>query len=64
MRPEKRIKEITKLIEEIWKLHPDYRLGQLLCNIVNRFETLTFNVEDDTLQRDLENYLKAYKSQE
>jgi len=33
MRNPKRIKHILKKLEEVWKLYPDWRLGQLLFNI-------------------------------
>jgi len=34
MREKARIKRITKLLEKLWLIYPDQRLGQLLINYI------------------------------
>lgn len=45
MRDIKRIKNILGLIESIWLLFPDLRLGQLLYNFAG-FKDANYNTED------------------
>lgn len=46
MRDPERIPEMLDLIEEIWILRPDLRLGQLLLNV-----NVDYQTEDDVLLR-------------
>lgn len=41
-RPPERIKRVLGLLGEIWSLHPDLRLGQLLVNVVRQPGQLRF----------------------
>ncbi len=51
MRNPERIPAILHALQEVWKKHPDWRLGQLLINVANRPEPCPrlFNLEDDLL---------------
>ena len=57
MRDPARIKRILNLIEQIWTIGPDWRLGQLLCNASMHFENVTYNWEDSMLEPELEELL-------
>lgn len=52
MRNPKRIKTTLQAIEEIWKLYPDLRLGQLICNVYR--DPALYYVEDDELVKALQ----------
>lgn len=45
MRDPKRIPKILKEIEEVWKKYPDYRLGQLIGNIIR--DPAFYYIEDE-----------------
>ena len=52
MRDPERIPLVLKEIEKVWRLHPDWRLGQLVCNLaswIDASENLVWDVEDDAL---------------
>ena len=53
MRDPNRIDIILEEIKNIWKEHPDLRLGQLLLNAVP--ETYLYYIEDDKLIEYLKN---------
>ncbi len=46
MRDPKRIDEMCEQLKKLWKLQPDIRLGQLVCNTLPQKNL--FYVEDDT----------------
>lgn len=46
MRDPKRIDEMCEQLKKLWKLQPDIRLGQLVCNTLP--QNILFYVEDDT----------------
>lgn len=48
MRDTERIHTICALLEEIWNQVPDWRFGQLLCNLnlFNKRDSLSFYQED------------------
>lgn len=54
MRPVKRIEPILKLLELIWKEHPDFRLGQLIGNVLEG--PALYYIEDE----DLVKYVAQY----
>lgn len=54
MRDPKRIERILLLIQELWEISPDLRLGQLLVNTAQRFEIAPYAFEDDELESKLE----------
>lgn len=47
MRDPERIDKIIELLRERWKLDPDWRLGQLIHNLLGTGKTQQFYVEDD-----------------
>lgn len=49
-----RIKPIIRKIEEVWREHPDLRLGQLLINCAGDKDL--FNLEDDELMEAMERF--------
>lgn len=56
MRPESRIEVICELLREAWHKVPDWRLGQLIDNILGVNDP--FYVEDTRLKEALEEFLK------
>jgi hypothetical protein len=54
-----RIDRIVELLREVWKNHPDMRLGQLLVNAIrpSRPCPQVFGVEDDVTQKGLTAFL-------
>lgn len=52
MREPKRIKPILELIEQIWLMVPDWRLGQLIVNATGDHRD-PFYIEDDQLEEKL-----------
>ena len=47
MRDPKRIPQIIKLLEEAWKIVPDWRLGQLVSNLMGSGSQDVFFPEDE-----------------
>jgi len=47
MRDPKRIPRIIKKLEKVWKKHPDYRLGQLVSNLLGPGPHDVFFPEDE-----------------
>jgi uncharacterized protein YihD (DUF1040 family) len=54
-----RINEILSLIEQVWRDHPDMRLGQLLCNLLDPTPNRLFYVEDDVLLERLGEFISS-----
>ncbi len=59
MRDINRIPKMLKLIETVWREVPDWRLGQLLVNVVNTLggvpmDNNLFYIEDEDLMKALE----------
>lgn len=55
MRDPNRIPEMTDLLRQVWERYPDWRLGQLVCNmgrLLGMFDP--FFVEDDKMKSVLE----------
>lgn len=52
-----RIAEILSLITQVWKQHPDMRLGQLIVNLLDPKPNPVFMVEDDILRDRLKDFL-------
>ena len=62
MRDEKRIPGIIAELEQVWKLYPDWRLGQLICNIGRAHGyNDPFYIEDDDILKELKNMRQAEK---
>jgi len=57
MRDPKRIPEILKRLEVVWKKYPDLRLGQLLVNAVyDQTDSILFYIEDEKLIKKIEKF--------
>jgi hypothetical protein len=48
---------IAKAVAAIWRLHPDWRLGQLVANIAAWSEQDVWDVEEDTLMQEIQRHL-------
>jgi len=60
VRDPKRINRILERIREIWVANPDLRLTQLIMNTLNMNQD-PYYVEDDKLEKCLNEYQKEYK---
>jgi len=61
MRDPKRISDIGISISRLWRLYPDWRLGQLLSNVARQFgwnNNDIFYLEDDILEQALDNFYR------
>lgn len=56
MRDIKRIDEVLAVLKENWEKVPDWRLGQLLCNLQSAAGNDLFYVEDDEFVELLKEY--------
>lgn len=61
MRDPKRIKPLLKTLEDVWNDVPDWRFGQLICNMLGTFGRDPFYVEDDEMQEFMKKYLSEEK---
>lgn len=55
-RPKERVERMLNAIQELWQRFPDWRLGQLLVNVSQRFEANPYYVEDSLLEEALEQF--------
>ena len=65
MRDPKRIPRILQLIEDLWHLNPDWRIGQLLVNVHRVFThpaPLLFHVEDNVWEQELHDWVQQQRS--
>ena len=62
MKDPKRIKPILKLLQEAWELVPDWRLGQLVSNLLGTGPRDVFHPEDETWEELLKEFIKSYKN--
>lgn len=60
MRDPNRIDAFCIRLAEAWKNVPDWRFGQLVCNLQRGHGNDMFYVEDDTMINFIESYLKRY----
>ena len=58
MRDPKRIDRICDLLKILWKQVPDWRLGQLISNVIERQDP--FYIEEEDMEKLLECYLKGF----
>ena len=52
MRDPERIPLVLQEIEKVWRLHPDWRLGQVICDLaawIDASQNIVWDVEDDAL---------------
>jgi uncharacterized protein YihD (DUF1040 family) len=62
MRDVKRIERIIRLLEQAWKYVPDWRMGQLVSNILGVGVQDVFYVEDDTWELKIKMFIKNHES--
>jgi hypothetical protein len=64
MRDPKRIFDILKSMELLWRLFPDWRFGQLLENVIGTRSSTgqIWFLEDDILETYLDDFYKNYIS--
>ena len=62
MRNPKRIHRMMKELEELWKVVPNWRFGQLICNIFGTQNIDIFHIEDDKAEEIIKNYLNELKT--
>ena len=62
MRDHGRIDEIIELVKRLWHLCPDWRFGQLICNVSTKlgYED-PFFIEDDLFKKKIEELLESTK---
>jgi len=60
MRDPKRIPEILKRLEVVWKKYPDLRLGQLLIDVLHVRNNFLFYIEDNKLIEEIEKFQTEY----
>lgn len=61
MRDPERINEVLAQVEELWRLYPDWRLGQLLCNVAAWADPTpesVWNVEDNEIVAQIQEHLQ------
>ncbi len=61
MRDPDRISKVLKEVEKIWRLHPDWRLGQLLCNLAgweDPKQNIVWDIEDDAVVAQIRRHLR------
>ena len=56
MRSIKRIKPFLQILEKAWETVPDWRFGQLVCNLQRAIQNDGFYIEDDQML----DVIKAY----
>lgn len=57
MRDPNRIQEVLAVVERMWRLYPDWRLGQLLENVAAWAEQPMWDLEEDALVAEIERHL-------
>src|SRR5438094_242138 len=65
MRDPERITDVLAHVEELWRQYPDWRLGQLLCNVAawaDPTPEATWVVEDDEVVEQIERHLQKLTS--
>lgn len=65
MRDPNRIPEVLEEIEHLWRLHPDWRLGQLISNLAawsDPVEGSVYDIEDDALVEEVHRHLSQLAS--
>ena len=65
MRDPQRISEVLAQVEELWRLHPDWRLGQLVSNLAawaDPTRDAVWDLEDDQLVEEIHRHLQQTAS--
>lgn len=61
MRDPKRIDKFCAELAKLWHIVPDWRFGQLICNVFGVYKGNVFFPEDDKLMEFMQNYFKDLK---
>lgn len=61
MRDKNRIRPFLDRLEKVWSKVPDWRFGQLLCNVLNSMDRAPFYAEDDEMIEYFEKWFKEEK---
>lgn len=64
MRDPDRIPKVLRDVERLWRLHPDWRLGQLICNLAawaDPTENIVWDIEDDALVAEIRRHLRQQR---
>ena len=62
MRDPKRIDDFCNKFAEMWKKEvPDWRFGQLICNMFGNFGVDSFFLEEDNMLKKIEDYFNQIK---
>ncbi len=64
MRDPERIPTIVEELERIWRLHPDWRLGQLISNLAawaDPTRDVVWDIEDDALLAEIRRHLSQHE---
>ena len=61
MRDRNRIRPFLERLEKAWNEVPDWRFGQLMCNVLGSMPRDPFFLEDDEMIEYFENYFKEKK---
>ena len=60
MRNSDRITQVLDEVEQLWRLHPDWRLAQLICNLsawADPEDASPYDLEDDALIAEIHRHL-------
>lgn len=60
MRDPARVDRIIAKLHEAWSLYPDFRFYQLITSISSNVDGDRYYVEDDVLERDLDQWLARW----
>ena len=63
MRDPERIPLVLQEIEKVWRLHPDWRLGQLVCNLaawIDASQNIVWDVEDEALLAEAQQHVAKH----
>lgn len=62
MRDVERISEVLHEVERLWRLHPDWRLGQLIANVSAWANESPWDLEEDVLIAEIKRHLAEQAS--
>ncbi|MBW3539175.1 MAG: hypothetical protein KY476_02800 [Planctomycetes bacterium] len=60
MRDPDRIQKVLERVGDMWRRHPDWRLGQLLCNVATWAEDDVWDIEEDVLTAEIDRHIEQF----
>lgn len=57
MRDPGRIPQVLEKVAELWRMYPDWRLGQLVANVASWRDTDIWDIEEDELAEEIERHM-------